>query len=118
LVTKRFLQEAGIVISPRNLRRVGTINFYFPEVPKNDNWNQKAFVYIATTWKNQPIKTDEMDPKLFKKDEIPYEQMWKTDSFWLPHILNGQKVKADFLFMKNPVTQDFEVVKHQLSCSV
>lgn len=40
--------EFGVIISPRNLRRVATINFYFPEIPQEENWNQKAFVYLAT----------------------------------------------------------------------
>ena len=39
-----------------------------------------------------------MLPKWFKINEIPFDQMWDDDKFWLPKILEGKKLKAKFVF--------------------
>jgi 8-oxo-dGTP diphosphatase len=41
-----------------------------------------------------------MVPKWFKAKAVPFEEMWDDDKFWLPHILEGKKVKAKFVFGK------------------
>ncbi len=41
-----------------------------------------------------------MKPKWFSINDIPYESMWEDDKHWLPHVLSGEKIKADFYFDK------------------
>jgi len=50
-----------------------------------------------------------MNPKRFCSDEIPYEQMWDGDKIWLPHILKGEKIEADFIF-----NTDEKIEKHNI----
>ena len=45
--------------------------------------------------------TEEMLPKWFNFDKIPYEKMWEDDYYWLPIILRSQKVKGKFIFGKD-----------------
>jgi len=39
-----------------------------------------------------------MKPRWFNVNEIPYNEMWEDDKYWLPLVLNGQKIKAKFYF--------------------
>lgn len=89
-------EETGV--TPKNLEHVATFNFYFP---KETGWGQQVWVYLSREWDGEPVETEEMAPKWFKKSEIPYDQMWEDDKLWLPQVLNGLKVKGDFLFDEN-----------------
>jgi len=31
-------------------------------------------------------------------DEIPYEEMWEDDIYWLPQVLSGKGVDGRFVF--------------------
>lgn len=42
-----------------------------------------------------------MNPKWFKINEIPYNQMFEDDRYWLPMILEGKKINAFFEFDEN-----------------
>jgi len=55
-----------------------------------------------------------MLPKWFKIGEIPYQEMWDDDKFWLPYILEGKKLKAKFVFEEGEKVseKDVEVVEN------
>lgn len=89
-------EEIGVI--PKSLQQMATLNFYFTDKPE---WNQQVIVYITNEWEGEPSESEEMAPKWFNQDEIPYSQMWEDDEYWLPHVLNGKKVIADFLFDGN-----------------
>ena len=42
-----------------------------------------------------------MKPEWFKIKDIPFNEMWEDDIFWLPQVLNGKFIEADFLFDEN-----------------
>lgn len=87
-----------IAVTPKSLQQVATLNFYFPAEPEDNNWNQEVYVYLAKEWDGEPSETEEMAPKWFKIEEIPYDEMWSDDRYWLPKVLNGSFIKADFAF--------------------
>ncbi len=93
-------------MSIKNLNKVATLNFYFAEKPE---WNQQVIVYLTKDWDSNPTESEEMKPKWFKISEIPYEQMWSDDSYWIPQVLSGKKVEADFLFDDNQLMIDKNV---------
>ncbi len=43
-------------------------------------------------------RTDEMRPQWFNTNELPFNNMWQTDTYWLPLLLKGTSFKgrADF----------------------
>ncbi len=97
-------EEIGVI--PESLHEASILNFHFPD--GNKDW--KVNVYICTKWKGDPIESEEMKPKWFKTSNIPYEQMWDDDKYWLPEVLKGQYVEADFDFDNND-----KVINHQLT---
>ena len=86
-------EEIGI--SPKDLDRVAVLSFYFPY---RKEWNQDVHVYLIKDWGGEPKESEEMLPKWFKINEIPFDQMWEDDKFWLPKVLEGKKIKAKFVF--------------------
>ena len=93
-------EEIGVDIGKslpagRQAEKVGILHFMFPY--KSD-WNQDVHLFLAKDWAGTPKESEEMAPKWFKFDEIPYGQMWDDDKFWLPRVLKGEKIEADFIF--------------------
>lgn len=104
-------EEIGVKI--KNPTRVAIMDFYFPEVPKEKDFDQQVHLFLAKDWEGKPIETDEMAPKWFNVNEIPFDKMWSDDAFWMPHILKGKKLKARFSFGKEQevIERDIKIVK-------
>ena len=87
--------EEEIGVRVKDLEKVAVLSFYFPY---NQKWDQDVHVFLAKNWEGEPIESEEMLPKWFKIEEIPFEEMWDDDRFWLPQVLEGKKLKAKFVF--------------------
>lgn len=101
-------EEIGVHI--KELEKVALLNFTFPY---NSDWNQIVHVFFAHNWEKEPIESEEMSPKWFKISDIPYDKMWDDDKFWLPKILDGKKLKADFIFKEGEIIsgQNIEIIE-------
>ena len=81
------------------------LEFYF--INKAE-WNQIAHVYITRDFNGSIIDSEEGKLKWFNINEIPYNEMWDDDSYWLPNILNGEFIKMKFYFDNNSKVQKYE----------
>ena len=86
-------EEIGVRVE--KIKKVALLSFRFPH---KKEWNQDVYVFLAKSWKGEPKETEEMLPQWFKTDKIPLDKMWDDDKFWLPEILGGKKLKAEFIF--------------------
>ena len=75
---------------------MGVISFRFPENP-NEKIHEVHFFRIDT-FMGEIRETNEMLPKWFSIKEIPYNQMWIDDSYWLPLLLKGRKFIGEIDF--------------------
>lgn len=89
-------EEIGVTVS--RMEQVATLNFYFPHLPIASDWNQQAHVYLVHAWMGDPDESDEVAPRWFERDALPYAAMWDDARFWLPRALSGERFTADFLF--------------------
>jgi len=89
-------EEIGVI--PTSMRQVAVLNFYFPKEKQRQGFNQQVIVFMCSKWLGEPAETEEMAPKWFGLEEIPYEAMWSDDKYWLPKVINGEYVTADFYF--------------------
>lgn len=87
--------EEEIGVKTNNLEKVAVLTFYFPN---KKEWNQDVHVYLAKDWDGEPVESEEMLPKWFKVNDLPFNDMWDDDKIWLPKILEGKKLKAKFTF--------------------
>jgi 8-oxo-dGTP pyrophosphatase MutT (NUDIX family) len=108
---RESFEEIGV--KPESLEKFAVIDFYFPEEFKEKDFDQQVHVFLVKEWKGEPGETEEMMPKWFKIKEIPYDEMWDDDKYWLPYVLEGKKLKAKFVFDKKDkiVKKNIEIVE-------
>lgn len=103
---RELSEEFGII--PQHLEKVAEITFTFPENPDED-WDQLVHVYLTRSWEGEITESDEMKPRWFPIDEIPYNAMWSADRLWLPEILKGEEIRARFSFDENQQVLEHEI---------
>ena len=103
--------EEEIGVSPRELKKVAELSFYFPH---NSDWDQLVHVYTCEKWDGEPAESEEMNPKWFSVSKLPFEKMWPDDIFWLPKVLKGELIKAKFEFGEGDVIRrnKVDIVDH------
>lgn len=100
---REILEEA--YIEAHDLVELGVIDFTF-----EDNADElEVHIFKCTSFEGVIGESEEMLPKWFFVDEIPYETMWKDDIFWMPLFLQNKKFKGRFLF-----DVQHEVVENEL----
>lgn len=88
--------QEEISVTPINYEKVGLIEF--DEFYKGNKQNLVFHLYMVYDWEGTPSETEEMAPKWFNINEIPYDKMFPDDKYWLPLILEGKKIRAYFDF--------------------
>lgn len=96
-----------INVDIEEMKKVGNIKFYFPNKPE---FSQHVHVYFAEKWIGEPTESEEMDPKWFNIEDIPFENMWVDDPFWVPLVIKGKQIKGEFVFGDNNELLKKEVV--------
>jgi len=104
---REVYEEIGIKIDMKDLEKVGELKFTFPSAQEKD-WDQVVHLFFVKNWKNEPKESEEMTCKWFDRKSIPFDKMWDDDKYWLPFVLDGKKLKANFVFDK-----DNETIKHK-----
>jgi 8-oxo-dGTP diphosphatase len=89
--------EEEIGVTPLGLRRVATLDFFFPYVP-DEAWDQQVCVYITQEWRGEPVETEEVAPRWFAHDALLFPAMWSDAPYWLPPLLRGESVVGQFIF--------------------
>ncbi len=95
-VVRESQEEIGV--TPLAYRKVAVLDFLFPEIPRDKDWNQQVVVFMVDDWEGEPTESKEMNPRWFDIDKIPYSQMWDSDSTWMKKVLAGQKIKGVFTY--------------------
>ncbi len=97
-------EEIGVQI--KEMEKVALLRFKFPY---KQDWNQDVHVFLVKDWAGEPQETEEMMPKWFAANEIPFQEMWDDDKIWLPHVLAGKKLTANFIFKEGEIINDQDV---------
>lgn len=91
-------EEIGVV--PMNYTKVAELDF-IQDAQTDDPWHMYVYAYLCDEWQGEPAESEEMAPKWFALEDIPYSEMWQDDEFWLPMVLTGDKVTGMFTFDEN-----------------
>ncbi len=105
--TIRECQEE-INITPSKLIKVGEIDFLLPVDGKLGSMH--AHVFKSYKWGGKPAESDEMSPAWYNVKDIPYNQMWPDDKYWLPVLIAGRGFRARF-----ELNDEDEMLDHSIS---
>lgn len=105
---KRELKEE-VGVTTKEIEEMAVLNFFYPYLSDPEEREWRVHVFFAKKWEGVPKESEEMKPKWFKTNEIPFNQMWPDDKFWLPRILRGEKLKAEFFFKPGELIDSYEI---------
>lgn len=94
-IVREVHEEVGLTIPKEALRPAGHITFRFPFHPEFDHF---VHVFLVSEWEGEPHETAEMLPAWFPVSDLPFDRMWQDDAYWLPIVLNGKTIHAEFEF--------------------
>lgn len=94
---REFKEEAGIDIGDVDKR--GVLEFEFPNNPEV----LQVHVYLISNFTGEVVESEEMRPRWFAIDAIPFLDMWPDDEHWFPLFLAGKKFMGKFWFGANDV---------------
>ena len=100
---REVFEEVGIRVD--GLEKMGEIEFEHPGDPQK----LEVHVFKASRFVGDPIESDEMKPQWFHINEIPFDQMWPDDKYWLPLFLEGKKFKAKFVLEGQDKVLDYKL---------
>lgn len=84
-----------LCITPFDVHFAGELFFHAEDMPRIH-----AHVFTAYDYRGEPTETDEAIPHWFDIDDVPYDEMWQDDKYWLPMVLSGQSVEGWFTFVE------------------
>lgn len=92
---REVAEESGIRVDPADLREAADLTFRFPTKPK---WDMEVAVFVGDRFIGDAHESDEIAPRWYPIDDLPVEGMWDDNQYWLPQVLNGRRLQAQFEF--------------------
>lgn len=85
--------EEELLVTPEQIDLVAELFFHAEDMPRIH-----AYAYIAQEYSGTPTETEEASPIWFDIEEIPFNEMWQDDQYWLGAALGGSNVRGWFSF--------------------
>lgn len=85
-------EESGLDVL--SLEEQGVLDFEYSDTQTLHT----THIFSCKEFEGSPQETEEMRPRWFSVDEIPYEDMWPDDKYWFPLLLAGKKFSGTFVF--------------------
>lgn len=92
---RELKEESELTSRVGCLVQVAIIRFFFEDEPVFE-----CYVFLTKEWEGEPRETEEMAPRWFPLDGLPFEEMWPADRLWIPLVLAGEKIRAEVRFNK------------------
>lgn len=98
----RELREESSLVAPESaLRPAAKLVFRFPARPDHD---QEVTVFVTDTATGTPRECDEIAPAWYPVRALPLGAMWDDAGHWMPDVLEGRYVDAEFVFADDCLT--------------
>ena len=95
---REVAEETGIVVAVGDLREAAVLTFRFPARP---SWDLRLWVYTAERFAGAPVTSEEIDCRWLPADRPPLDRMWDDARLWLPRVLAGDHVTAEFEYAED-----------------
>lgn len=100
--------QEEIGITPKSWQHMAELDFV--QDSTSDPWHMYVHAYVSNEWEGEPAESEEMRPKWYPVDNIPYDVMWDDDRYWLPKVLDGKRVHGSFTF-----DEDDKMLSHDIN---
>lgn len=106
---REVAEEVGLNI--KNFEKIGIIDFEFQDGSKDI----KVYIFESNNFTGETLESEEMRPKWFDINNLPFKNMWPGDKYWLPILLAGKKLKGKFVYDR-PSSFDYtsKIIKKDL----
>lgn len=105
-IVREIYEETNLIVKENDIKPSWILHFLFELKPE---WNQDVYLFSIEKFSWEAQETEEMLPKWFNIDDIPYNSMWEDDIIWLPRVLKWSFVEYIFNFWK-----DWKISNHIL----
>ena len=92
---REVAEEVGIRVNALTLRAL--LRYHDPA----EGFAMAGFAFVSSDFHGTPARTEEANPFWCPIAEIPYDEMWENDRIWLPRVLQGECLRADFRFCRD-----------------
>jgi 8-oxo-dGTP diphosphatase len=92
---REIAEESGLIVAVGDLREAASITFRFPVKPV---WDMQVDVFVGDRFTGSASESEEIAPRWYPTDELPAQGMWDDNQYWLPQVLEGQQLRAEFVF--------------------
>lgn len=89
---RELKEECCVAVKKEDLKNIGHLEFTF----EGDTVMMDVRVFSASVYKGMPKETEEMAPKWFDLDKVPFEDMWPDDKIWFPYMLQNKLFYGKF----------------------
>ncbi|XP_035470324.1 oxidized purine nucleoside triphosphate hydrolase isoform X1 [Scophthalmus maximus] len=100
---RELQEESGLTVDA--LEKVGNIKFEFV----GETELLDVHIFRADAYNGDPTESEEMRPRWFQCNQIPFSEMWADDILWFPLILQKKKFVGYFKFQGHDV-----ILSHRL----
>lgn len=101
-LVREVQEETGLTLEAWEGR--GEVRFIWTHNPA---WNMKVSVFVANKWIGEPTESPDIRPNWYGLSELPLEEMWEDNSYWVTPVLEGKTVIAAFLLGKDSEVIDY-----------
>ncbi|XP_026497964.1 oxidized purine nucleoside triphosphate hydrolase-like [Vanessa tameamea] len=83
---RELKEECCVVVNKCDLKNIGHLEFTF----EGDSLLMDVRVFSASNYQGVPVETEEMAPKWYGYDEVPFDNMWPDDRIWFPYMVKNK----------------------------
>lgn len=98
-LVREAMEEFSITL--REFIKKAIVNFYSKDKEEPD---VTTHVFFVKSWLGDPSESEEICPRWFDIDKIPYDKMWASDKYWLSDLLKINS--SDYLKKSDEVIYD------------
>ncbi len=91
-------EETGLWVREEDLQLLGTLRFSFGEGSAESAPDWVVYVFRAESFAGEPQAGREGILQWHPLEELPYDEMWEDDRFWVPLLLRGRRFRGEFCF--------------------
>lgn len=91
-MVRELEEESGL--RARKFGKRAIIEFIF----QGQDFEVEMHTFEVTEYDGEPEESEEMVPKWFSKDNLPWDKMWPSDRTWLPMFFEGKSFDGRVIF--------------------